>query len=141
MKNFGAILIALAAGASCVAAMPAPGAGAHDLETRAPMFYAHHIRAPKDGKKKEHHKFAGNGTLSAAANGTDTGNNDNGNGKKGKGNKGQDNGADAAAAADGNNILETILGLLGGAAGGQAGNAAAAQDPLAILQGLLNGAA
>ncbi|KAI1132857.1 hypothetical protein F5Y10DRAFT_170921 [Nemania abortiva] len=143
MKNFGAILIALAAGASFVAALPAPGTGAHDIETRAPEFYAHHIRSPKGDKKKEHHKFAGNATVSAANNGTDTNNNGNGNGK-GKG-KGKDNNGQAdqgAAAADGNGILDTILGLLDGAVGGgQAGGAAAqGQDPLAILQGLLNGA-
>ncbi|KAI0875722.1 hypothetical protein GGS24DRAFT_454152 [Hypoxylon argillaceum] len=126
MKSFGAILMVLAAGASLVAALPAPGATTHGLETRAPMFYAQHLEARK---KKDHHK--GNATLAAAANnGTaDGNNNDNGKGK----------GKDGANAGD--NILETILGLLSGAAGNAgdaAGGNAAAADPLAILQGLLN---
>lgn len=39
MKNFSAILIVLAASASLVAALPAPGAETHGIEARAPMFY------------------------------------------------------------------------------------------------------
>jgi hypothetical protein len=39
MKNFGAILMVLAAAASSVAAMPAPVADTHGVQARAPMFY------------------------------------------------------------------------------------------------------
>ncbi|KAJ2974738.1 hypothetical protein NUW58_g8559 [Xylaria curta] len=46
MKNFGATLLLLAAGASSIAALPAPGT-AHNVETRAPTYYALHLRDPK----------------------------------------------------------------------------------------------
>ncbi|KAI1758137.1 hypothetical protein F4782DRAFT_13980 [Xylaria castorea] len=148
MKNFGAILMVLAAGASFGAALPTSNTE-HGLVARGQPYYALHIREPKREKHGQGNSNANNGTLVAdpANNGTANGN-DNG---KGKGHKGKDNGGDAAAAAaagDDNGILQALLGLLNGAAGGQgagAGDAAAAQaqgqkDPLAILQGLLNGA-
>ncbi|KAI0434191.1 hypothetical protein F5Y09DRAFT_280873 [Xylaria sp. FL1042] len=160
MKNFGSILMVLAAGASFVAAMPAPGAQSHGIEARGQPYYALHVREPKHGKKDKNkgnnnnNGNAGNATVAAtpANNGTADANNgnDNGNGKKhGKDNGNNDNGnAQAQAdgqgnAADANSILDSLIGLLGGnAAAGQQGAAAgqAGQDPLAILQGLLNNA-
>ncbi|KAI0187582.1 hypothetical protein EV127DRAFT_410267 [Xylaria flabelliformis] len=149
MKNFGAILMILAAGASLGAALPASNIE-HGPVARGQPYYALHVREPKrgkDGQNGQDNGNANNGTLVAdpANNGTANGN-DNGKGN-GKGHKGKGNGQDNAGNNGGDaGILEALLGLLGGAAGGQgAGNQPAAQaqgqkDPLAILQGLLNGA-
>ncbi|KAI0483588.1 hypothetical protein F4859DRAFT_404452 [Xylaria cf. heliscus] len=157
MKNFGAILMVLAAGASFGAALPASNTE-HGLVARGQPYYAIHVREPKRGKKGQNDgQNANNGTLIAdpANNGTANGNDNNDNNNdndKGKGKKGKDQGDDQGDAADAgnaggiNSILETLLGLLNGAAGGKgADNAAGAgaqaqNNPLAILEGLLNGA-
>ncbi|KAJ3577488.1 hypothetical protein NPX13_g3080 [Xylaria arbuscula] len=167
MKNFGTILLALASGASLVAAMPAPGG-----ELRGPVvprgqhYYALHVRKNKDNNKGNDNdnnadagNNAGNSTLvvGAANNGTAADANDNNNNNDNNDNNdnendnadGEDAAADAGEAADaaGNGgILDTLLGLLNGGAAGQADDAGAGadnanQDPLAILQGLLNNAA
>ncbi|KAI1190870.1 hypothetical protein F5B17DRAFT_24037 [Nemania serpens] len=170
MKNFGAILIALAASASLIAALPASSAKTHGIEARAPMFYAQHIHEARDRQRGQ--GSLGNGTLIAngtlttnpANNGTASGNgngkgrgngrgNGNGRGRKGKG---QDNGRGKGNNGNGNKnddgLLEALLALFGDAPGGQgqgkgkgqgqgqkaAGAAAGNNDPLAILQGLLN---
>ncbi|KAI1197806.1 hypothetical protein F5X97DRAFT_300894 [Nemania serpens] len=168
MKNFGAILIALAASASLVAALPAPGAETHGIEARAPMFYAQHIHEARDRQRGRggvgnggltgNGTFPANGTLTAnpGNNGTADGNGDgngrgNGHGKGRKG-KGQGNGRGNGDNGNGNDngLLEALLALLGAAAGGQGqgqgrgqrvGDAAAGNDPIAILHGLLNNAA
>ncbi|KAI8950319.1 hypothetical protein F4801DRAFT_348075 [Xylaria longipes] len=149
MKNFGAILVALAAGASFVAALPA-SSPEHGVVARGQHYYALHVREPKHDK---HGKNKGNGNANnataiaspAANNGTANGD-DNGKKHKNQGN-GQDDAGNAAAAdanaAGDNGILDALLGLLNGGAGGQGANAQAAaaaqNDPLAVLQGLLNG--
>ncbi|KAI0554069.1 hypothetical protein F4679DRAFT_395563 [Xylaria curta] len=153
MKNFGAILMILAAGASFGAALPASNIE-HGPVARGQPYYALHVREPKrgkDGQNGQDNGNANNGTLIAdpANNGTASGNdnnngNDNGKGKGGKG-KGKGNGQDNAGDNGAAGILEALLGLLNGAADGKGGSQAAAQaqgqkDPLAILQGLLNGA-
>ncbi|KAI0438950.1 hypothetical protein F4803DRAFT_69825 [Xylaria telfairii] len=141
MKNFGAILMVLAAGASFGAALPAPN-GEHGVVARGQPYYAIHVREPKDGKKGKNNGQdngnANNGTLVANPNnGTANGDDNNDNGKgKGKGNKDKGNGQDNA----GDSLLETLLGLLNGAVGGQGDNAGAKaqNNPLAILEALLN---
>ncbi|KAH8162021.1 hypothetical protein CIB48_g6225 [Xylaria polymorpha] len=140
MKNFGAILMVLAAGASFGAALPAPNAE-HGLVARGQPYYALHVREPKDGKKGKNNgqdnANANNGTLVANPNnGTANGNDNNDNGKE-NGNNDKGDGQDNA----GDSLLETLLGLLNGAAGGQGADnvgAKAQNNPLAILEALLN---
>lgn len=61
MKNFGAILMVLATGATFGAALPAqPAPGS--IQARVPHDYALHVRYPK----KKHNN--GNGNANAAAN-------------------------------------------------------------------------
>ncbi|TGJ83574.1 hypothetical protein E0Z10_g5168 [Xylaria hypoxylon] len=157
MKSFGAILMVLAAGASLVAALPAPGAETHGVASRGHEFYgsqpqdllcrtirkltyyqALHVRESKRGKKdQQQNGNAGNATLvaSPANNGTADGNdNDNG---KGKGKKGK-------GKNDAEKILKALIDLLDGDKDGDKDGkkaektAAKSEDPLAFLQGLLN---
>ncbi|KAI0540316.1 hypothetical protein GGR58DRAFT_158750 [Xylaria digitata] len=117
MKNFGAILLVLAAGASSVAALPATGAQPHAISARGHEFYALHVREPKRGGRGRNNGNAGNSTLVAnpANNGTADGNdNDNDNGKGKKGKNGKDQGNDET-----NALLEALLGLLTGDGAGQ----------------------
>ncbi|KAI1473012.1 uncharacterized protein F4812DRAFT_35909 [Daldinia caldariorum] len=168
MKNFGAILMALATAASFVAALPTqPIQGS--VEVRTPRDFALDIRVPK---KKHHHGAANNGTASAldggaikngtgnANQGGKAGKNGDNNGKKGKGQDGAGASADAGAndGADqqksGNTLTDLLNGLLAGGAngnnpladllGGAAGGAggAKAENPLAdLLGGVAGGAA
>ncbi|KAI1373527.1 hypothetical protein F4677DRAFT_218346 [Hypoxylon crocopeplum] len=148
MKNFGSILMALAAGASFVAAIPTPPMhGA--VQPRLPHEYALHVRFPK---KNKHKGAAGNGTEAAAEaanNGTanagddqNNGNNKN-NGKDGQAQHGSIDdllGELLSGGADGANPLADILGKADKNADDAAADDAAAQKQggiAGLLQGLL----
>ncbi|KAI1118396.1 hypothetical protein F5Y14DRAFT_263210 [Nemania sp. NC0429] len=164
MKSFGAILLALAASVSLVAALPAPGVEAHGhgLQSRAPMYYAQHIHEARSKHRGQgsfgNGTFPANGTVevnpgnNGTANGTDNANgngNGRGNGKgNGRGRNGNGRGNNRNNGDD-NGLIAALLALLGAALNGQgqgqgrgAGGAAAGNNnPLAIIQGLLNNAA
>ncbi|KAI2628583.1 hypothetical protein GGR54DRAFT_352103 [Hypoxylon sp. NC1633] len=138
MKNFGAILIALAAGASFVAAMPThPMAVA--VEARIPHDIPHENALDVRNHKKHGKGAAGNGTAaavgaSAASNATASANNGTANaGKGGKGGKAGKNAGDAQGA---NGLLSALLG--GGAADNTQGAATQHGSLTNILQGLEN---
>ncbi|KAI1172072.1 hypothetical protein F4777DRAFT_563055 [Nemania sp. FL0916] len=142
MKNFGTIVMLLAASASSIAAMPTPGAEPHGIQGRVPNFYAQHMREAKSRKRAQNGAFVGNGTLAVnpASNITTDAN---GNGTTaGQGSADGQGSGNAApdSTGSGNDLLNALIGLLEGAAGGQgAAGAAGGNDPLAIIQGLLNG--
>ncbi|KAI1777346.1 hypothetical protein F4818DRAFT_345532 [Hypoxylon cercidicola] len=149
MKNFGTIIMALAAGASIVATMPhQPVADVAAVQARVPHDVAYRnaleVRYPKHNKKQKGQQdgAAGNGTASAvdngaAANSTADANQGNDDGKKkGKGEGEADAQDGDADQKQGGNALADLLGELLGGADKKA--AAEKQGGIAaLLQGLL----